>query len=260
MPPKSLDKYDLYTLCVQDPPRYVKFLAAIRGGTPLVLRDDFAGPGAIARAWADSHRLRRAIAVDSDPEPLLKARNQRVKIECTDVCKTEARADIIAALNFGICELHSRRTLMRYLRNARATLRARGVLVCDLYGGTDAWKSKAWSTRFPASSGLRGCYTWQQVDAHPITGMVHNKIHFTFMDSKGRLDKSRSMLAAFEYHWRLWSIAELREAMLDAGFESVDVYDRIGNAIDGDGNLFVEPLHDEDAPDRNHVVYLAARR
>jgi hypothetical protein len=68
------------------------------------------------------------------------------------------------------------------------------------------------------------------------------------------------MLAAFEYHWRLWSIAELREAMLEAGFESVDVYDRIGNAIDGDGNLFVEPLHDEDSPDRNHVVYLAARR
>lgn len=252
-----MDKYDLYTLCVQDPPRYVRFLQAIHGGNAQVLRDDFAGAGALARAWALSDKRRRAIAVDADSVPLKKAKHPRVKLDAVDVRKSKAVADIIAALNFGVCELHTRRALMAYLKNARKTLKPGGVIVCDLYGGKDMWRSKTWSQKFKTATGRHIVYTWQQISASETTGMVHNAMHFDEVVG-GRIGKTH--FRAFEYHWRLWSIAELREAMHEAGFGVVDVYDRIGSAMDSDGNLFVDPVTADQPLDKSWVVYIAGRR
>lgn len=254
----KMDKYDLYTLCVQDPPRYVRFLQAIHGGKPRVLRDDFAGQGAIALAWARSDSARKAIAVDSDPRPMKKAKHPRVKFDVVDVRKTKSAADIITSLNFGVCELHTRRELMAYLKNARKTLKTGGVVVCDLYGGATAIKRGSWKQGFRASSGQRVVYTWEQVEADPTTGMVRNHIHFALVNARGKVTETFEQ--AFEYFWRLWSIAELREAMLEAGFETVDVYDRIGAAMDGDGNLIVEPVEVNEPLDKSWVVYVAGRK
>lgn len=253
-----MDKYDLYTLCVQDPPRYVRFLRAIHGGKPNVLRDDFAGPGAIALAWARSDSARRAVAVDADPVPLRKAKHPRVKVDVVDVRKTKTTADIVTSLNFGVCELHTRRQLMVYLKNARKTLKAGGVIVCDLYGGATAMKRGAWKQERVSPSGQRVVYTWEQVEAEPTTGMVRNNIHFALLNARGK--ETEQFERAFEYNWRLWTIAELREAMLEAGFESVDVYDRIGSAVDGDGNMFVEPVEVDQPLDKSWVVYVAGRK
>ena len=253
-----MDKFDLYTLCVQDPPRYVRFLQAIHGGRARVLRDDFAGPGAIALAWARSDSARNAIAVDADPVPLKRAKHPRVKLDVVDVRKTRSAADIIASLNFGVCELHTRRELMAYLKNAHKTLKAGGVLVCDLYGGATAMKRASWTQEFRTLSGQRVVYTWEQVEAEPTTGMVLNHIHFKLLNARGKVTENFEQ--AFEYCWRLWSIAELREAMLEAGFKAVDVYDRIGAAIDGDGNLIVEPVELDEPLEKSWVVYVTGRK
>ena len=88
--------------------------------------------------------------------------------------------------------------------------------------------------------------------------MVRNNIHFTLLNARGK--ETEQFERAFEYNWRLWTIAELREAMLEAGFESVDVYDRIGSAVDGDGNMFVEPVEVDQPLDKSWVVYVAGRK
>ena len=52
----------------------------------------------------------------------------------------------------------------------------------------------------------------------------------------------------------------ISEAMLEAGFKSVEVHDRLGGAVDQHGNLHVRPLQDGEPLDESYVVYLVARR
>ena len=72
--------------------------------------------------------------------------------------------------------------------------------------------------------------------------------------------KAKRYPDAFVYHWRIWSIPEVRDAMMDAGFRAVDVYARMGDAIDSDGNLYVSPIQSGDELDENYVVYVVGRR
>ena len=51
----------------------------------------------------------------------------------------------------------------------------------------------------------------------PITHDSIFYIHFKFSDGS-------KMKRAFEYHWRYWSIPEVREVLSDVGFGRTDVY------------------------------------
>jgi hypothetical protein len=64
---------------------------------------------------------------------------------------------------------------------------------------------------------------------------------------------------AFVYRWRLWSIAEMRDAMVEAGFASTEVHDRLGGAVDASGELYARPLGPTDELDDDFVVYVVAR-
>ncbi len=254
---KKLDKFDLYTMCVQDPPRMAEFLAAVHGGTPRTLRDDFAGPGAIARAWAAQSKTHRGIAVDLDAEPLRKAKAAaRVKCVIEDVRCVKDKADVICALNFGVCELHQRRDLQKYLTQARRTLHRGGILVCDLYGGSDALirSTTRKTVRVDGKSSVR--YSWVQEGGNAVSGRVSNRIHFRVLQGPRVID----MRDAFTYDWRLWSIPELRDAMREAGFATTEVHDRMGGARDGEGRLHVRPLMEGEPLDDPWVVYVVARK
>lgn len=253
---RSLDKFDLYTLCVQDPPRMVEFLAAVHGGSPLTLRDDFAGPGAIARAWASQSTRHRGIAVDLDAFPLAKAKGAvRVKRVIADVCKVNDKSDVICALNFGVCELHQRRDLLGYFSQARRTLHTGGALVCDLYGGSDSFRRSTTRKTIRIDARTTVKYAWVQEGGDAATGRVHNRIHFA-VHRDTRITKFQN---AFLYDWRLWSIPEVRDAMLESGFRSVELHDRLGAARDADGRLHVRPVQDDEALDDPFVVYVVAR-
>ena len=74
-------------------------------------------------------------------------------------------------------------------------------------------------------------------------------IHFAFEDGT-RLDN------AFDYSWRLWSLAELRDIMYDAGFTTVDTYwEGTDEDGEGDGN-FRKKKHAEN--EETFIAYLVA--
>lgn len=254
---KKLDKFDLYTLCVQDPPRMAEFLQAVHGDSPKILRDDFAGPGAIARAWAACSPRHRGIAVDLDKVPLTKAKGApRVKCFVTDVRQVKAKADVICALNFGVCELHHRRDLLKYLSQVRSTLHLGGILVCDLYGGSDAFTRSTTRKTIRVDGNTSVRYSWVQDGGDAATARVHNRIHFAVH----RGTSITKYPDAFVYDWRLWSIPELRDAMIEAGFRLVEIHDRLGAARDTEGQLHTRPLQEGEPLDDPFVVYVVARK
>ena len=60
-------------------------------------------------------------------------------------------------------------------------------------------------------------YTWDQNFFDPITGDVVNHIHFKFPDGT-------KIKKAFTYEWRLWTLPEIQELLLEAGFKDTVVY------------------------------------
>jgi hypothetical protein len=74
-------------------------------------------------------------------------------------------------------------------------------------------------------------YVWEVAHFDPITHHQVCKIHFLFSDGS----KIRN---AFVYHWRLWTLPELREVLQEAGFheiqflwEQTDAKSNLGNGV-----------------------------
>jgi hypothetical protein len=65
---------------------------------------------------------------------------------------------------------------------------------------------------------------------------------------------------AFIYRWRLWSVPELRDAMAEAGFKTTQVYAKLAEAMDEDGNAFTTPVEDgQEELDDNFIVLVVGR-
>lgn len=226
-----MDRWSLYERCVQSPPDLCDLLAAAHGARPAALLEDFAGSAAIAREW--TRRGRSAVALDLDTEALTRA-GANVRCIVGDVRAEGLLAgrsfDVVHAGNFSVGYLKERRELLGYLRGRRALLRPGGVLCCDTYGGATAFEKGFWQ-REKLVDGLRIVSSWEHRAADPVTGLVENALHF-------RVEREGELLArlddAFVYRWRLWGLAELREALLEAGFRAVEVFaDASGPLVDG---------------------------
>ncbi len=279
-----LDRYRCYELAVTNAAMLARFCEAAHGGRAGTLREDFSGTGALARAWLGLGPRHRAAAVDLDPRVLARARREaaglgrplaaRLTTILRDACEVRERADIIAATNFPLGYFRTRDALLAYLKNARACLRPRGVLVADMYGGPSAFVAGTTRVRVRVPGGGWFWYLWEQVRGDPLTREVENAIHFKVprrlagraggkppaRSERSIVASMRSMRNAFRYRWRLWSIAELVGAMREAGFREVEVHDRLGGAIDSTGRLHLDPLGPGDEPDPDWVVYFVARR
>ncbi len=252
---RDWNRFDLFELAAQDPPREARFLEAVHGGSCRRLADDFSGPGGIARAWVALSPDHEAVCVDVDGLPLEHARERaerdlpdargRLAYHWGSALEAPGRVDIIAALNFAVCELHARDELMTYLRHALARLGANGVLVVDTYGGADMWTPGVQEVPLETPGGVV-VYEWEQIEADPLTSRVRNAMHF-------RLPDGRRLESAFAYDWRLWGVAELRDAMREAGFRLTEVYTSLGDAIADDGRLLVHPDASDD-PDRSQSL------
>ena len=256
------DLFDLYEQAAQSPVMQAKFLAALYRdnggeGETITLGEDFSAAGAIARAFVDLDPRHRAICVDCDETPLARLQektggDERIKIRCANVMDIDDPVDTIAVLNFSIGELRTRAELIAYLTHARSRLRhkpgAPGLFVLDIYGGENALSCG--ESDIELRDGVQ--YVWEQRDADPLTGRVVNAMRFVFADG-------RTIRDAFVYRWRLWAVPELRDALAEAGFGDVSIYDRLGDAIDSDGDLHPAPIKSGDELDDNFVVCLAAR-
>lgn len=262
-----LSKYDLYRLCVQAPQASADFLAAVHarfGGRRapaqrLVLREDFSGPGAIGIAWADSYERHSTILVDHDAGALAHAAlpHARVTAICGDVMAVDARADVVAALNFPLGYWHTRDELVAYLQASLARLRPGGVFVADMYGGEHAFQPGTLQRRVLGPNDEAITYTWEQREANVVSGIVVDALHFDIKPPRGPVRRLRD---AFVYTWRLWSLPELNDALRDAGFRRVEFFDQLAGARDQRGHLHVEPVSRGEELGDDWVAYVAAAR
>ncbi len=250
------DRHELYELCVQSVGDLAPLLRAIHGGSPRVLGEDFAGTAALSRLWADGSPESRAIAVDLDAEALGRhGGHERVATHVSDVREVADPCDVLFVGNFSIGYLHTRGELVEYLRHARSRLNEGGVFVCDTYGGESAFLLGTVHRPHPLGDGRICRYTWEQRHADPTTGMVTNVIHFR-IERAGVIE--HEIMDAFVYEWRLWSVPELRDAMAEAGFGQTQVYAKLADAVDEEGNAYVEPVRDAESElDESFIVLVA---
>ncbi|MCX5662539.1 MAG: class I SAM-dependent methyltransferase [Planctomycetota bacterium] len=249
--PSTPHKLDLYRLAVQHPHAETSLLARIyahhrRGRWPTLLREDFAGTAAIASAFVAQHEDCRALAIDFHAPTCAWARRRADRVLgdragdlialCEDVRSVVSpRVDVVAALNFSSFIFHRRDDLRAYFRVARRALRPGGVLVLDAYGGPGALRVGMQTRRVdPAALAVAGAsgvadddaldahrppfdYLWEQRRVDLLSARVDCRIHF-------RLRGGRMIRSAFHYEWRLWSLAELAEVMVEAGFAQARVW------------------------------------
>jgi len=236
---RTTDLYELYTEAVQDPEAEVKFARRVyrkrNGSAPIWVREDFCGTAAICCAWVRSDPDNRAIGVDLDAVPLDWGRRhylaklrpsqaERVELIQGDVLEVKVRpVDVILALNFSFCVFKQRAVLLQYFRRCRQALAKGGIMVMDIYGGPDAQRPKKDRTRKEGFT-----YVWDQAQYNPITNEALNHIRFDFPDGS-RIKR------AFTYDWRLWTLPELHDALLESGFADAHVYWEDTDE-DGEGN------------------------
>lgn len=235
------DPFDCYELCVQSPAHTVDFLRAAHARDPVTLREDFCGSAAIARHWILSHRALSAvrplaIATDLDPAALSAARCRAaaagigdyqlslVRADCFAPSPPPPIADIVFAGNFSLGYAHDRAALLTYLRHARTSLPPGGLFAADAYGGP-ALHLRGGSTRtklHPLDPALLVYSVWRREPIHPRTNLVTNTLSF-------RITRSGDLIAeypdAFTYRWRIWSLPELTDALLEAGFDTFQFHD-----------------------------------
>lgn len=231
-----MHKLELYRLAVQHPLAEAAFLQRVyarhdRGKTATLLREDFAGGAAIAATWVQLHPDHRAMGLDKHRPTLhwaqkrwaaeLGERSEDLQLVESDVRQvTRPRVHIVAAMNFGIFELHERKELLRYLKAVRESLLPGGVLVADVFGGPGALRVSVQKRKVKpeAGEGIKPfVYHWDQRGHDAASGMLDCRIHF-------ELAEGRLMRDAFRYRWRLWTPRELHEAMDEAGFAKAETW------------------------------------
>lgn len=232
------DRHALYEVAVQGPDWDLDFLERVArrhsGRVPRRFREDFCSTAALATSWAQRHPGNEAWAVDLDPEPLAWAKRNRlpyargvegrVHLVRSDVRRPQRPlVDVACALNFSWWVFHARADLVAYLRAARASLRPRGTLVMNLFGGTRAERTLVERTRKAAGNGPDGTmhpgftYIWDQASFDAVSRRLLAHIHFELRDG-------RRVARAFTYDWRMWTLPELRECAEEAGFRTVEIW------------------------------------
>ena len=222
------DKYDLYEKSVQSTDFEYEFVDTnfkrIRGRTATLLREDFCGTAQMCCEWVRGRTKNRATGVDLDEEvldwgrahhiaALDDAQKSRVTLLLEDVRKVKTDpVDVILAMNFSWQIFEVRSELISYFASVRDGLVDDGILFMDAFGGYEAYQEMEEKTKHKGFT-----YTWEQASYDPITGHMECFIHFNFNDGS-------KMKRAFSYAWRLYSLPEIKEMLLEAGFSNVTIY------------------------------------
>ena len=235
----AFDIYKAYSRAVQAPAEDVPFLRRVyrevTGAEPRSFREDFCGGFANCCEWVKLDKSYTAVGLDIDPEPIAygnkhylsaldKDAARRITILQRDVLAApKTSSDIVCALNFSYSIFKDRPTLLRYFTRVYEGLSKGGVFILDNFGGPDCFFANTETRKFPDFT-----YEFEQTYLDPINNYAKFAIHFT---PKGK----KRIKNAFTYDWRLWSIPEIKDLLIEAGFKDAVVYWE-GTAADGSGN------------------------
>ena len=242
----KFDKYAYYSEAVQSSENDVHFLKKVYQffykKTPQVLREDFCGTFKLCEEWVKLNKNHAAYGVDLDGEPIDygKKRSQenlkqdqlrRLHIRRQNVLDNDLpAAEIVVALNFSYFIFKQRQDLKKYFQQVHKTLKPQGLFMIDTFGGTESYEAHEEKTKHKKFT-----YFWDQKNFEPLTNEAKFEIHFKLNGEKTKRRK------VFTYNWRLWSIAELREILLEAGFKNVTVYWE-GTTRKGEGDNNFKPV------------------
>lgn len=223
----TADKYQLYVESVQCVDADIDFVVdtfkEVRGRKPRILKEDFCGSFAAAVDFVARSKKNSAIAVDLDEEvldwgrknnlPKLAGREDDLKIILGDVLEiNEPKVDAVLAMNFSYFLFKKRGDLLAYYKSVHKSLNSEGMLFLDAYGGTESINTCEEEKELDGFT-----YIWDQNQFNPINSEAVNYIHFNFPDGS-RIEK------AFTYEWRVWTLREIKDLLLEAGFSDVGIY------------------------------------
>lgn len=259
---EQADRHELYEAAVQNVEEECKFVsktfAKLKGRKPISWREDFCGTASAACEWVRADDRRTAIGVDLDAAVLDWGRKNRVSrlnaeqqarlklIEANVLDVETGKVDCVGAFNFSYWIFQTRPLMLEYFSKVREALVDDGVFFLDAFGGYEAYEEMKEKTRYEDFT-----YIWEQARYSPVTGEMDCYIHFKFPD-KSKIKK------AFRYTWRLWSLPEITELLLEAGFRNPTVYWE-GTDEDGEGNgVFTPDEHGE--ADAGWIAYIVAEK
>lgn len=258
------DRHDCYQRSVQAVDAEIDFVdetfTKLRKRKAVTLREDFCGTGNTSCEWVRRRRTNRAIGVDlcvdtmawgieHNVDKLPEEAQRRVRLHEGNVLTAKIDpVDIVLAMNFSYFLLTDRKTLLSYFKHVRNGLQRDGLFMLDCYGGWESYKP----CREPRKINKNLTYIWDQADFDPISGMATCHIHFKFSDGS-KLNK------AFSYHWRMWTLPEVRELLAEAGFKKSTVYWEGEDAKTGEGDGHFQPA-DKVENEPAWICYIVAEK
>jgi hypothetical protein len=258
------DRHVLYEKSVQDVDQEYHFVnktfRKLRGRRPYHVREDFCGTASMCCEWVRRRKKNTAVGVDLDPEVLAWAREnnlarlkpearERVTLIEADVfeVQTPQPFDVVLAMNFSYQLFMTREKLGAYFRKVREALVDDGILFLDAFGGYDTYREIKETRKYKGYK-----YIWEHASYNPIDGRMVCHIHFAFPDGS-RLKR------AFSYEWRMWTLPELRDLLVESGYSRVTVYWEETDPETGEGAGVYSPATVGDA-DPGWICFLVAEK
>ena len=251
--PEEVSKYRLYEAAVQSPKWQVDYLPQfhqwLTHKKAYSMREDFCGTARISCEWVRKSPRHRAVGLDLDTEPLVYcvenhlkklSPNERSRLTLIqqDVRKpTQERFDLIGAYNFSFFIFLERKDLIKYFKAALKSLNSSGTFFLELAGGVGFKETirEPRTVSVPGYGKIR--YVWEQHEHDPIKNISDYGIHFRL---KNGSKPGKWLNDAFTYHWRLWGIREVREALMEAGFDdTIVLWETCDKNGDGTGEYSV---------------------
>lgn len=253
-------KYDYYERSVQNAEGEVSFMhdefKRFYGRSPFIFREDFCGTGAISCEWVKQDKDCEAFGVDLDEEPINMGKTRHYsKLDRSEqkrmhylqknvlTVKTPP-VDVVCAFNFSYFIFKNRKQMLQYFKAVRKSLKKQGVFFLDIFGGPESQKLV---TDVKKLKNLT--YYWECQHFNPFTHDCTFAIHFR--DAKGKKHEN-----VFTYNWRFWTMPEIRDLLIEAGFSKTVAYWE-GDDEEGNGNGVFTPAEDPENCDA-WVSYIAA--
>ena len=237
---RNADKHILYEKAVQNVDFDIDFVKRvykkIRGKEATLLKEDFCGTFNLCCNWVQKNSLHRAVGVDihaptlqwgkkNNLSKLSDEQQKNITLFCDNVLNVNRpQTEVVVAFNFSYFLFKTRTELLGYFKNAFKSLKSDGILFMDSFGGSESYLVLEEKRKI---SGFT--YIWEHASYHPVTSETMCKIHFEFPDGS-------KMRNAFVYDWRLWTLAEINELLLEAGFREVQIYWEGTDSETGKGN------------------------